>query len=251
MRVLHQEVVRRGEADDIQEVAHPVHRVAVPPRLLVPVERRGQRLEDRPRGIERGVRILMHQLHRAPEGREIVSPLAPDILALVQEAPARREEDAREHPAGGRLAAAALADDADGLSGGDRQRHAVDRGDRPAGHLERPTHVVELDERPAGDRAVDDAHAVAIFAATAPSAVPTCSATVLQRMQRASWAGVSTGRRSGSRSEQAAIARGQRGTYVQPGGTRMRSGGEPGMDATAPIAPDTRGTARRRPTEYG
>src|SRR3989442_867266 len=31
----------------------------------------------------------------------------------------------------------------------------------------------------------------------------------------------------------------------------MRSGGDPGIDATDPSAPDTRGTARSRPIEYG
>src|SRR5256885_4895793 len=243
MREFPEEVVGRGEPHDAEQVADAIRRVAAPLRLLVAIDRRRQCLEDRARRIERRVRILVDELDGAAERGEVVALLLPDVLPFIEQPSARRAEDAREHPAGGGLAAAALADDAERLAGSDRERDAVDRGDRSTGDLERAAHVVELDEGRAPDGRVDDAHAVAIFSATATSAVPTCSATVFQRMQRASWSGVSTGKSSGSRSAQAAIASGQRGMYVQPGGSRVRAGGEPGIEPTAPIAPDT----RRRP----
>src|SRR5256885_12400740 len=129
----------------------------------------------------------MDELDRPAERRELVALLLPDVLPFVQQPSARRMEDPGQHPSGGRLAAAALADDAEGLARGDRERDPVDGGDRSAGYFERAADLVQLDERRALDGRVDDAHAVAIFSATATSAVPTCSATVFHRMQRASW----------------------------------------------------------------
>ena len=143
----------------------------------------------------------MDKLHRTPEAGEIGALRLPHVFALVEESPACRADEAREQPAGGRLAAAAFANEAHRFPGLERERDLVDGGDRPSGRVERPADAVELDER-----------GQASFSATGSGAFePMTSATCCHRMQAASCSGVSTLRRGGSASRHASMAYGQRG----------------------------------------
>src|SRR4029079_838375 len=139
------------------------------------------------------------------------------VLPFEHQPPRGRPKKSREQAARGGLAAAALADDAQHLARVERERDAIDGLDLAEGRGERSRDALELDEL---------AHAS--FSDTGRSALPTFAATSSQRMHAASWSGVSTASRGGSASLHCGIANGQRGTYGQPGGSRMRSGGEPG-----------------------
>src|SRR2546428_4922628 len=241
MRVLGDEVFGRRQVDALQELVD--RREGLPPGagLLMTEERRRERLKYGARRVERRVWILMDELHRAPEALKVGALRLPDVFALVEKPAAGGPEESREEPSRGGLAAAAFPDQAHRFTGVERERDRVDGRDRAARCVERAAHAVELDQ---------GGHAS--FSATGISAFePSTSATCCQRMHAASCRGVSTGRSGGSASRHASIAYGQRGAVVPPLRGRVRSGGEPGIDATLPRAPETRGTARRRATEYG
>src|SRR5256885_7955096 len=201
MRVLRYEVLWRRKVNTLQELVHRGERLPSRAGLLVAEEGRRKRLKYGARRIERGVGILMNQLHRAPETREVGALRLPDVLPLVEKPAAGGPEQPRQEPAGGGLAAAALTDEADRLAGIERERHRVHGGDRAIGSLERAADAVELDER-----------GQASFSATGISAFePSTSATCCQRMHAASCCGVSTPRSGGSASRHPSIAYGQRG----------------------------------------
>src|SRR3954466_7135398 len=233
MRVFLEEVTRRPETDTLEELDRGRGRRAIAAHALVVEERRHERLRDRPRRIERCVRILMHELDGLAESAKVVALLSPDVGALEEERSTRGTDQTGEESAGRGLAAATLAHDAEDLGGVERERDAVHGRHLAEWRAERTRDVVELDEL---------AHAS--FTATGRSALPTAAATSCHLMQAASCTGVSTGMSGGTAARHASIAKGQRGAYAHPGGRRMRSGGAPGIDSTAPSAPETRGTAR-------
>src|SRR5438132_6986583 len=201
MRVLRDEVLRRRKVNALQELVHRGERLPSRAGLLVAEEGRRKRLKYGARRIERRVGILMNQLHRAPETREVRAPRLPDVLPLVKQSAAGRPKQPGEEAAGCGLAAAALPDEADRFAGIERERDRVHSGDRAVGSLERAANAVELDE---------SGHAS--FSATGISAFePITSATCCQRMHAASCCGVSTARSGGSASRHASIAYGQRG----------------------------------------
>ena len=116
----------RRQADEVEQRVDP-------PTALVatakPVD--GEHLLERaadgdPR-VERGVRVLEHQLHPPAELAEGAMAEAGDVAAVELDAPGRRVLEAHEQPRQRRLAAAGLADDAQRLAATQPQRHAGDR----------------------------------------------------------------------------------------------------------------------------
>src|SRR5688500_1877976 len=213
MRVLHEEVRGRGQSNALQKIRDRRDRATPIARPFVTEERRGERLVDGPDRIERCVRILMDELDRTAKPRELLALGRPHVLSFKEKLPARRTKETREQPPGGGLSAATLADQAHRFALTERERHAVHGFDEPAGRLECPAHADQLDQRFAldGDVARDGHLAVAIFSETTASSLPRRSATCFQRMQRASCWGVSTARRSGSRTLHSSMTKGQRG----------------------------------------
>src|SRR5688572_2405414 len=213
MRVLHEEVRGRGQSNALQKIRDRRDRATPIARPFVTEERRGERLVHGPDRIERCVRILMNELDRAAKPRELLALARPHVLSFKEKLPARRAKETREQPPGGGLPAAAFADQAHRFALTECERHAVDCLDDPARRLEGAADSDQLDQRLAldGDVARDGHVAVAIFSETTASSLPRSSATCFQRMQRASCWGVSTGKRSGSRTLHSSMTKGQRG----------------------------------------
>src|SRR5690349_8443198 len=111
----------------------------------------------------------MHELDGAAERGEVLALLRPDVVPFEEEPPRARAQQSGEEPAGGRLPAPALADEAHGLAAREGERHAIDRGDAAAGRLERAAHRVELDEVSARCRDVADGHQSAVAGSREPT----------------------------------------------------------------------------------
>src|SRR5262249_38088295 len=144
--VLGEEVIGRRHAHAAQELEYLRGCVAPPLCLAVTEERGGERVVDGAHRIQRGVGILVHELHRTAERGEALPPLLPYVRVLAQQTAAGRPQQAREQPARRRLPAPALADEAHRLAGRERERNPVDRGDVSAWRRERAAHGFELDE---------------------------------------------------------------------------------------------------------
>src|SRR5690606_38498411 len=80
--------------------------------------------------VQRAVGILEDDLHAPPERAQLARRERRDVLALEADPAAGGIEEAQGHAAEGALSAAALADEAEGLSALDVQRHAVHRANR-------------------------------------------------------------------------------------------------------------------------
>ena len=110
----------------------------------------GQRLADdradRHARVERGERVLEDDLHVAAERVQLLAAECDDVPALEPDLARGRLDQPQDAAAGGRLAAAGFADQAQRLAGGDVEAHAVDG-----------VHAVELArEQAAADREVLD-----------------------------------------------------------------------------------------------
>jgi hypothetical protein len=77
-------------------------------------------------GVERGVRILEHDLEAAPHAAHLCAVERKDVRAVEVHAPALRLLEADDAPAERRLAASRLADQAERLAAPDVERVAVD-----------------------------------------------------------------------------------------------------------------------------
>ena len=117
-------------------------------------QRLADALADRHLRIERRVRVLEDDLHVALRvaQRRAVEPV--EVRAEKIDLAGGRAHDAERRVAGGRLAAAAFADQREGLAGLDREAHAVDRlhgAGRPPEHAaaDREVHlqVGDLEQR--------------------------------------------------------------------------------------------------------
>ena len=81
--------------------------------------------------VQRRVRVLEHHLQFAAVGPHLAPRQPVDALAVDPDLAGGRLDQLQDRLAGGRLAAAALADQAQGLALGDVERDAVDRMDLP------------------------------------------------------------------------------------------------------------------------
>ena len=112
---------------------------------------------DRGPRVQAGVRVLEDDLHPAPIGPELGALDPRDIRPIELDPARRRVEEAQDHPADRRLAAARLADEPERLAAPDVERDAVDRLDRAdlaledtAADREVLDEVRDADQRPVG-----------------------------------------------------------------------------------------------------
>src|SRR4029450_12416086 len=87
------------------------------PAPVQPVDdqRLGDNVADRHPRVQRGVRVLEHDLEVTPDGAHLLAGLADQLLALELDRPGGGRAELEDGLAGGRLAAARLADQAQGL----------------------------------------------------------------------------------------------------------------------------------------
>src|SRR3954470_14521853 len=154
-------VVLGVEADEVHELLDLLLALAVVALDVVDDERLADDRADGLARVQGRVRVLENHLHVAPQRLQGVARHVSDVPAAVVDLAARRLEQAREQARGRRLAAARLADDAEGLAAEHVEAHAVDGLHRPhlpaehdaRGQREVLDEVADLDEAVAGDRA--------------------------------------------------------------------------------------------------
>ena len=187
--------------------------------------------------IERRVRVLEDDLHLA--ARTGASPRAPSavIRAVDSDRARRRLDQPQDRLAGGRLAAAGLADEAERLACRDREADAVDRVDLSG---QAPEHALP--------------HREVLRAGRGPGAARSCRCLASRRSAFPSMrpSGPAADSSSGGYSAaQRAVAYGQRGAKRQPRGTASFSVGTmPGISARrlrrAALAPPRPGAGSSR-----
>src|SRR6266446_3535678 len=98
--------------------------------------------------VERGVGVLKDDLELAPVGPHLMAAEAVDALALDADLARGRVEQFEDRLARGGLAAAALANQTQGLARGDVEGDAVDRVDLPDRALQQPLPDREVLDQP-------------------------------------------------------------------------------------------------------
>src|SRR5262249_4068899 len=143
--------VRSGQADGGEDHPHLVLTLATG-QARVDLQRLVQRVDDLPARVERCAGVLVHILEISGDRPALTRGQATDLPAGEADVAGRRAMDAHDGLAQRRLAAAALADEAQGLSRPHGERHAVD-GTEPAGasaegvtDREVPREIDELEE---------------------------------------------------------------------------------------------------------
>src|SRR5207244_7700795 len=177
--------------------------------------------------VQRAVWVLEDHLEATAQRDQLAAVELGDVDAVIEDLAGGRlfePQDAAPHR---RLAAAALADQPQGLAAADRQIDAVDRldvadmaaRDHPLGHREVHPQPAQFQERPG----IGGRHGHAAPAVTASSWL---------RKQAESWPGAPAGAKGGGDSAQTAIAKRQRGRNEQPRSSRVRSGGWPSIGSS-------------------
>ncbi len=98
--------------------------------------------------VQRGIGVLEDDLQLAAPGPHLLAREAVDALAVDADLAGGRVDQLEDRLAGGRLAAAALADEPQGLALGDVEGDAVDRMDLPDGALQQPLLDREVLDQP-------------------------------------------------------------------------------------------------------
>ena len=180
----------------------------------VDVERLADDVASRHARVERGERVLEHDLHlRGAAARSALDEMR-DVLRR-RTGSARGRLDQTQHAArDGRLAAAGLADQAERLARADRKRDAV--------------HRVHLADLPAQEARRDGK--CFLSSMTASSRLASCRPqhTSAARQQAARWPPPQSAS-GGYSASQRSIASGQRGAKGQPGGRSESAGTVPGI----------------------
>jgi hypothetical protein len=109
-----------GQADLAQQLEHPLLLLLGTAEPLNKQRLPDDRADPHP-GIKRGVRVLEHQLEVPAHLPQLIAAHGGDVLAVEQDRPRVRLFQADDHLADGGLAAAGLADQAQGLPGRNRQ----------------------------------------------------------------------------------------------------------------------------------
>ena len=164
------------------------------------------------RGIERRVRILEDDLHLPAVGPQSRLAQARDVLAVKPDAAGGRLDQPQHGAADRRLAAAALADQAERLAALDREADAVDR-DRPCPALRAQQALLDREmllevRRPRAPAALR-ARRICRSAIRSPRRA---------RQQAAQWPGRFCSKRGYSRAAAVDRRSAQRGAKAQPGG---------------------------------
>ena len=140
-----------GDADELEHLPRPVHRLALA-RSLVDANRLGDLLADGVHRVERRHRLLEDHrdlvaadaLHLAVAERHEVAPLEHDPAPLPDLA--RRLDQPHDRERADRLAAAGLTDEAEGLAGVELEVDPVDGPDRPLAGTEPRPQVLDPQE---------------------------------------------------------------------------------------------------------
>ena len=122
--------VAAGVARIEPDALEPLPRVVAPLRGRVEVvdrQRLGDDLAERHHRIERGVAVLEHHLHLPPVGFQVALRDGRDVLAVEEDRPRRRVEEAEREQSGRGLAGAGFADERNDIILRQRQVDAVDR----------------------------------------------------------------------------------------------------------------------------
>ena len=114
------------QPDDGEQLLHPVGDLVVAPPE-VHLEGLGEGGADRHARVEGGVRVLEHDLEALPHLGQRLALRAGEGLPVEEDLAGRRRDQVEQHPPGGGLAAARLADQAEGLAPLDLERHPGDR----------------------------------------------------------------------------------------------------------------------------
>src|SRR3954468_8409236 len=165
--------------------------------------------------IERGERVLEHDLHRAPVRPHLGLAEARDIVALELDGAGRRLHPPQHAARHRRFAAAGLANHAERLALADGEADAVDGmygADLTA--QDAAAHGIMLDE-------VGDLEQGSLFGHGAPTSSPA-------RQHAARWP-PSTSCSGGYSARQRSMARLQRGANAQPAGRLVSDGTMPGI----------------------
>src|SRR5262249_10090455 len=123
----------RGQTDELEQRSHPgapfLARPDAVDREPLPDDAR----DPHPR-VERSVRVLEDDLHRATYGAQLARPELQERAALEPHVARRGLEEAQDQPSQGGFSAAGLSDETERLAGRDREGNAVHRahdGARP------------------------------------------------------------------------------------------------------------------------
>ena len=119
-------VVLGVEADDLEQLLHAALDLGVRAEPVHHERLADDEADPLPR-VQRGVRILEDHRHLAADGTHRRAREIRDVAALEQDPAVGRIEQPHDAARERRLAAARLADDAQGLAGLDAERDAVDR----------------------------------------------------------------------------------------------------------------------------
>ena len=115
----------RVEADGVEHLVNPG--AALVRRADLPhLERRGHDVAHPPAGVEGADRVLEHDLEAGTQRAQPLAVLAGQVVALEEHGARGRRGQLHDRPGGGRLAAAALADQAHRLALGHVEAHAGD-----------------------------------------------------------------------------------------------------------------------------
>ena len=150
----------RIEAADREQLAHPGSAPCGVAFDAVDHDRLGNDLADLHARVERAVRILENDLDAAPQCQKVLALRLGDIDAVKKDRACGRPFEPQDAPAGRRLAAAALADQPQGLAAPDSEIDAVDGfhladlavDNDPLGDREMHLQPPDLEERMSVDR---------------------------------------------------------------------------------------------------
>ena len=147
MGILVQELLGRRQLDDTQEPRDLRHGVGAPARQTMVQQGRTERLIDRVDRVERGIRVLVDDLHGLAVHLERALRQRPDVAALEEHPPTAGSHQPGHHLARGRLPAAAFPDQTEHLARHHGERDVVHGLQHAARRCEAAAHVVELDQR--------------------------------------------------------------------------------------------------------
>jgi len=149
--------INRVEADVLKQFKNPFLPRGLAVGQFVDVQRLADDLLDRHARIERAVRILKNHLELAPSRTQFRAAHFQDVLAVERDSPRRRLDKPDDGAAERRLAATALADEAERFARRDAEAHVVhrlhefaDAAEHPVLHGKMHLQVFDFEQRHAG-----------------------------------------------------------------------------------------------------
>src|SRR5665647_2111321 len=213
---------------------------------LVDLERLADDVAHAHARIQRGVRVLEDDLHVAAQPLHLRPRGSHDVDTLEGDRAGRRRDEPQHGAPRGGLAAAALADQTQGLALLDREADAVDGVDLAGGALEDPRPDGEVLLQPLD---LEQAHLTYSWKCGKEARTSRRSASGIQQFTPCSGPTISS---TGHWSRHSGRSYRQRPTNGQPLGREMRSGGCPRMGVSRVFSiSSSRGSEPSRPQVYG